>query len=246
MCKRFAAIAVAFVTCAVMYSVGLSKPFDSSAMTGTSALEALVAMPPSKRKNSAAQNEQFVSMVKSDSGDRKLVGILGLAWSADEGSAALLKKLQKDAPAWHRGMASYALAVRSLSGRPAATIPASLCLALGKAKDPSERLFLANRLAVDYPKTTMWAIWDAARVETDPLVRCDMLYYLVKSKDAAIAAEMLRFKWGRVVFPPEGQAFLLGVMTPERPKDKMHNSSHFLLEELRARMKGRKPNAAGR
>ena len=243
--KIFATIAVACVTCTVMYSVGLAIPFDSSAMTGTSALEALVAMPPSKRKNSASQTEQFVAMVKSDSGDRKLVGILGLAWSADEGTAALLKKLQQDAPAWHRGMASYAIVVRSLSGRPAETIPASLCLALGKAKDPSERMFLANRLAVDYPKTTMWAIWDAARVETDPFVRCDMLYYLVKSKDAAIAAKVLRFKW-KWLRPPEGRAFLLGAMTPGRPKDSTHNSTHFLLEELKVRMKGKNPNAIDR
>jgi hypothetical protein len=229
-----------------MYSVGLSKPFDSSAATGASALEALVAMPPSKRKNSAAQTQQFVAMVRSDSRDRKLVGILGLAWSADEGSAALLKKLHQDADAWIRGMAGYALLVRSLSGRPAATIPASLCLFLGKSKEPSERMFLANRLAVDYPKTSMWAIWDAARAETDPLVRCDMLYYLVKSPDAAIAAEVLRFKWGRRVSPSEGRSFLLGTITPGRPKDDMRNSSDFLLNELRARMKGRKPNAAGR
>jgi len=228
-----------------MCSVGLSKPFSLDAKIST--LEALIDMPLSKRKNSAAQSEEFIAMVRSDSssGDRKSVAILALAWSADEGSAALLKKVQKEATALHRGMASYALVVRSLSGRPAETHPASLCLALGKAKDWTERLFLANRLAVDYPKTSMWAILDAARVETDPHVQWAMLYYLVKSKDAAIAAEVLRFKW-KQHFPAESLQTLLDAITPGRSTEEMFTSTYFLLRELKARMKGKNPNAADR
>ena len=77
------------------------------------------------------------------------------------------------------------------------------------------------------------------RDETDPLVRCDLLYYVVTygtREDCQIASAL---QWDEKVAPSESLSFLLGVITPKRSKDANHNSTAYLLRKLHERLDGK-------
>lgn len=213
--------------------VALAKPIDSNAAKESAMLAQLVNQPRGRRIISEAKTQKYIMMTKADNIDRQLCAVLILAFAKDNISLNVLKKLSKNTNILLSGAAYYAIRVRSTSNMNADEALNSLSFWLSRSENAFERMFLANRIAVDFPEKGMHIIMIAARDESNQIVRCDMLYYLAQTDDTDIINEILGWEWNEKGIFPENLAFIMGAITPGRPKDSISNSCGVLLQKIR-------------
>lgn len=204
--------------------IGEAKPMDTEAATEINRLSIFFAQPLAKRTLSEAQVNSLIAQASADNPDKQLVAVLGLAFAKDNRSGEVVKELSSAQNALIAGAAAYALEMRRLVGKEPAEIYAQLSKSLQASKDSYKTLFLANRLAVDFPKQSDNDLLAAAKREQNDTVKSDLLYYLSRSDDKAVLRQTLLLKWDNTTELSELLAFVLGSVTPQRSKDPMDTS----------------------
>jgi len=128
-----------------------------------------------------------------------------------------------------------------------------LCYRLGRSANPWERLFLANRLAVDYGRRAGWVLLEAARAERPPegaedrfderFAQFVMLHALVHMKDAALARAVLREDWSKGFFRAEQMQYLMARVSPYADADSWSFGPSKLLDVARREAESAAPEA---
>jgi hypothetical protein len=113
-------------------------------------------------------------------------------------------------------VAAYAVILREHRACPEEDLLGVLCYHLGLAKNPSTRMYLANRLWSDYGARAEWAIYEAAKTETNMFVKADLLYYVSRTKNVALARAAVASDWSACGDIPEDYAYFLALITPGR------------------------------
>jgi len=217
-------------------------------------LTPLMKMPLAKRKLSDAQVTKLIKTAEIDSVSVRQCVCLGLAFAQDSNSLEVLGRLTEDRTGGVRAAARYALKVRENAGRKPHEMLNNLCFWLGRAEDPMEKIFLANRMWVDFGEDCIGTILLAAKCESESvpsdrdkidaatimkkIARCDLLYYLSESANKDVLAEALKITLDDTVAwsLAESDAYILGSVTPGRPIDKMSNSQDVLVRKIRAKL----------
>ncbi len=228
---------------AALVSVGLlvprmcaeGKPLSLGAAQHALTLENLAKKAPSERSLSEDELQRFLEFTETDNADLELIGVLALAYASDDGSASRLRTMEAEEEGLLSGAASYALMSRKLAGKGPNEQLLLLREGLKTATNSYTRLFVANRIAVDFGEPGIPAIVEAMKVERDEMVKCDMLYYLATAAALPKAKAILDLQWNKAAGLPESLAYIMGSLTPGRSKDAEKNSVGVLLLELKAK-----------
>jgi len=190
-------------------------PFGGEAVPDAKKLEALLRRPPEQRRLTAEDENRYVEILQQREvgGDLGCVVALSLAYGTQPRSLEVLRTEARQLnvagipPDIVGGAAAYAVAVREAQSRSPEERFGLLCYRLGRSANPWERLFLANRLAVDYGRRAGWVLLEAARAERPPegaedrlaesFAQYGMLHALVHMKDAALARAVLQEDWSK-------------------------------------------------
>ena len=245
--KRLVSV-IWLTTILILISVGnkadASRGIEPKTVSIVSEVAKFLKQPLSQRKLSDADSAKYVRLAQDKDNDPliRVAAVQTLAYANDKASRDALNVLWTE----NRGLplmgsaVSYALRIRSNPFRSSQELYGILAFALGKSMSPLERMFIVNKLAIDFSEQGLWTILEAAKVETDERARCEMLYYLTQSDDKALLQETLNLSWiNEVMVPTEGDAFLFGTITPNRSTDPDDNSSLALLKTLRKKLSGR-------
>ncbi len=235
--------------------VCMAMPIDARAdKICNEELAPLMKMPLAERRLSDAQVAKLIEMEEIDSISVRQCVCLALAFAQDANSLDLLRRLSKDTDESVQAAAHYALKVRDNNGRKPDEMLNNLCFWLGRSNNYLERIFLANRMWVDFGEDCIKTIMLAAKSEPegipdrtgrlDPktmmsnIVRCDLLYYLSESSNKEILSEALKLKWDGTVgwSLSEADAYILGSVTPGRSKSYTHNSRPTLVRKIQAKL----------
>jgi hypothetical protein len=197
--------------------------------------------PLAQRKLSDADSAKYVRLAHDEENDliMRVAAVQALAYANDKASHEALNKLLIDnsmspmvsSVTWH------SLRVRSNASRSSEEFYGILAFHLGKSISPLDRMFIANRLALDYSERGLWAILQAAKVETDERAKCDLFYYLSQSNDPSLLKETLALSWMKEPLEPtEYLAFLFGSITPGRPTDVYGNTPWALSKKIKIKL----------
>lgn len=221
-------------------------PFSMEAVSDAKRLEALLRQPSEQRQLTAEDENRYVEILRRvGGGDLGRVSALSLAYGTQPQSLEALRaaaqrlNVPEVPPDSVGGAASYAVAVREAQPRGPEERFGLLCYRLGRSANPWERLFLANRLAVDYGQRAGWVLLEAARAERAPKGAKDrldernaqfvMLHALVHMKDVALARAVLREDWSRALYLSEQCQYLMARVSPYADKNFWDSSASELL-----------------
>jgi hypothetical protein len=230
-----------------------AAPFTGEAASSLEPLHDLIKQPRSERVLTEALTTKYLKMAQSQGFNAQLVGVLALAFASGAESLSLLEKLSQDEGYPEiREVASYAVLVRKNNKTSDADFLKILSKRLATSGKPLERMFIANRLAVDFPDVSTSIILDAAKKEAteevfDPekpenflesaIAKTDMLYYLAQSKDDKTLKEIAT--WSDKLYGgwlPESMTAIMSAITPGRPNDALENSWYVLISSVRKRV----------
>lgn len=218
-----------------------SRGIESKTVSLVTEMAEFLKRPLAQRKLSNADSTKYVRLAQDKESDLfiRVTAIQTLAYANDKASRDALSALwaeNKGVPLMG-SVLLHSLRVRSNSDRSSQELYGTLAFHLGKSASPLERMFIANRLAIDFSEQGLWTILEAAKVETDERARCEMLYHLTQSKDKALLQETLNLSWiNEDLLPTEVHAFLFGIITPNRSTDPEKNSSLALLRTLKKKL----------
>lgn len=221
--------------------VSFSRPLDLRAVELLKEFDGFWEQPISQRNLSNAQIEKCIEMAEYNSSDLKRCSAIVLAFAKDSNSLEILNKLSLDDNVSVKGAASYALKLRHIAERSEEEILRNLCFYLGKSDNQTEKILIANRMWVDYKEKAILTLLDASRLEpkdSNNYFRCDLFYYLSQSDDSEILKEALKLEWEeeKLSTLPESLAYIMGSITPGRPKDDMRNSAMIIEKNIRAKL----------
>ena len=168
-----------------------------------------------------------------------------LAYAEDEKATHLLEEILKkhsDPSHWMAGPTAYALTIRGLRERTDEEAFSILCFRMGRSPHPFERMMIANRLWADYGAKAEWAIYEAAKAETNPLAKVDLLYYVSRTKNVALARAAVATDWSACLDIPEDYAYFFSLITPGRTPRYEHMLRIAMVQAL-ARTAGSAPEA---
>ena len=196
-------------------------------------LDEEVRRPPSERTMSPDSVPLLMDMARKERGMVPICSIFALGFCQDDESLRLLEEIAEPGTRSRGGAARYAIAVRRARGMSDEQRLSYLSYRLGTAEAGWERMLLANRIFVDFGEAGLPAIAAAAQGEGDRLARCDMLYYLSKSRDAEIVREVLSWEWEDDLVLEGPIIFFMGSITPGRSLVKNRSRSFHVLGQMR-------------
>lgn len=219
----------------------ISYAFDVNAAEALKEIEGLFKQPPQQRKISKEQTELFIKRAERNNSEMRICVSIALAFAEDSNSLEILKRLSTDQDESVKGAASYALKIRHISGRKPDEILRNLCFYLGKSDNEMEKIFLANRMWVDFKEEAMYTILDSMQSEPNDhmnFYRCDLLYYLSQSDNPEILKEGLKLDWKKDLSEtlPESLSYLLGSITPGRKKSTVENTVIIIQRNIREKL----------
>ena len=222
-------------------NVCIALPLDGEAAESIKTLRELVQQPSNTRKLSVADTERYIRLAKEDNQDRQIVAVLTLAFADDDLSSSLLKELsttEKDKSSLLSGAAQYAVALRSAQTvkKNESEVFIKLSDYLEKTENSATKMFLANRLFVDYGSKSLPVILAAFEEEKNKFVKLDMLYYLAQSNDPAVEKRVLAQNWDEIIELPEDFIFLMSSITPGRGTGFIDNSTIMLIRKIREKL----------
>ncbi|MGB2753630.1 MAG: hypothetical protein WBD75_03895, partial [Phycisphaerae bacterium] len=237
-------------------------PFGGEALPDVKKLEALLRRPPEQRRLTAEDENRYVEILpREGAGDLGRVVALSLAYGTQPRSLETLRTEAQRLNAPHLppssvgGAASYAVAVREAQSRGPEERFGLLCYRLGRSANPWERMFLANRLAVDYGRRAGWVLLEAARAERPPegaedrsderFAQFVMLHALVHMKDDALARAVLQEDWSKAYggFLAEQIQYLMVRVSPYADADSWRSGTSGLLDIARRTAESAAPEA---
>jgi len=168
-----------------------------------------------------------------------------LAYAEGEEATRFLEERYKkysDPSDWMAGPTAYALTIRGLRERTDEEAFSILCFRLGRSPHPFERMMIANRLWADYGAKAEWAIYEAAKAETDPFVKVDLLYYVSRTKNMELARAAVASDWSACFKITGDYAYFLSLITPGRTTRYEHTLASDMVKAL-ARTAGAPPEA---
>jgi hypothetical protein len=217
-------------------------------------LAPLMKIPLAERRASEAQTARLIEMADSNHGWVRECVCLGLAFAQDSNSLEVLRKLSEDRRKGVQAAAGYALKVRQNAGRKPEEMLKNLCFWLGRSDNGLERMFLANRMWVDFGAESVGTLLLALKAESEALldgeqmslgkrfginsVRCDLLYYLSESSNKEVLSEALKPEWDETIdwSLSESVAYIMGSVTPGRSRNYRESSRIELLEKIQAKL----------
>jgi hypothetical protein len=227
-------------------------PFGGEAVPDAKKLEALLRRPPEQRRLTAEDENRYVEILpREGAGDLGQVVALSLAYGTQPRSLETLRtearqlNVPEVPPSLVGGAASYAVAVREAQPRGPEERFGLLCYRLGRSANPWERMFLANRLAVDYGRRAGWVLLEAARAERPPegaedrsaerFAQFVMLHALVHMKDAALARAVLQEDWSEAKWVGLAEQFqyLMARVSPYADEGSWRSGAGELLDIAR-------------
>ncbi|MGB2755551.1 MAG: malectin domain-containing carbohydrate-binding protein [Phycisphaerae bacterium] len=143
----------------------------------------------------------------------------------------MLKKYS-DPSDWMAGPTAYALTIRGIRERTDEEAFSILCFRLGRSPHPFERMMIANRLWSDYGAKAEWAIYEAAKAETDPFVKLDLLYYVSRTKNVELARAAVASDWSACFKITGDYAYFLALITPGRTARYEHTLPSDMVKAL--------------
>jgi len=243
---RYGAAVLCVLTVCVL---SRAVPFAGRAVDDLKELSELLKRPRAER---VLSQESAARCLEAPSGDEAggpwpyMCRAILLAYAEDEKATHFLEERYKkysDPSHWVAGPTAYALTIRGLRERTDEEAFSILCFRLGRSPHPFERMMIANRLWADYGAKAEWAIYEAAKAETSPLAKLDLLYYVSRTKNVALARAAVASDWSACDSEiPEDYAYFLALITPGRTGWYDHRLRIALVEAL-ARTAGAAPDA---
>ncbi|MBN1974754.1 MAG: hypothetical protein JW787_14030 [Sedimentisphaerales bacterium] len=221
--------------------IGISYALDVKAAEALKEIEGLFKQPIQQRKLSSTQTELFIKRAETGNGDMKICAIIALTFAEDSNSLEILKKHASDKYDAINGVASYALKVRQVSGRKPDEILRNLCFFLGNSDNQFEKMFLANRMWVDFKEEAIYTFLDSIQSEPNDIhnfYRCDLFYYLSKSDNPEILKEALKLDWKESVMItlPDDLAYIMDSITPGRREDQTGNAIPLIIKNIQKKL----------
>ncbi|MEW6354969.1 MAG: hypothetical protein AB1696_01470 [Planctomycetota bacterium] len=234
---------VILLSLGMLQGASFGKPLDMAALPLCGRLRQLMQEPLGKRRIADDEAKAYVKIVQDfvregGSSDAALCATLLLAFAGDNASHQALMEVRRSSAYAISGAALYALRVRASSEKKPEAQFQVLCDDLRSATEAHEKMFLANRIAVDFGEASAPIILSVARSEPVGYVKCDMLYYLAQSSDVSIAKEILtwKIKSDISVEIPESLATIMLSITPGRPNDRSGYCWDMILQNLAKRL----------
>jgi hypothetical protein len=212
-----------------------SKPPSAETTTTFSKIQKIYA----QQQISDADARSFATTLDDPaaSQDAKLLAALALAYASDADSLKQLQDIARASNSALAGVAQFAIDIRSLAQWPDKERFNGLVFYLGREQRAETRLFLANRLAVEYQDVSFLPLYLAAKNETDPTAQCDMLYYLSRTKDTNRLQLLLNTAWDERGMIPENILAILVTITPGRQQDPGRTDyTVIILKSIRAKL----------
>jgi hypothetical protein len=215
-----------------------AKPIDRQAAAHLKALHEVFQKNLEDRNLNKDKLTNFVNLLKEDNFDRKLISILALAYANDEDSKnALYEITTKANDQILKGAAFYALTIRNINNKNRKLYEETLLNEISKAKNAFTRMFLINRLFVDFGTVELPFIKQMAEKENNEMVKSDMLYYLSFSNNRDRINEILKINWSQNYNLPENISSIMNTITPGRSGKRMENNNSNLIDKLRKKLK---------
>ena len=181
------------------------------------------------------QLERVLAAARTDSMDNRVAAAYALAFATDAASAKMLEILTKDRSQDVAGAARFASLLReSLALAPDERL-AFLSFQLGKENGRNARLFLVNWLGCEHGDAMSTTFLAKLSEEKNQTVRLECLFHLARSPRQEVrdnAKGILEKE--QYHQPTEGDAYILGSVTPNRPQDNYANSTQSVLASLTA------------
>lgn len=170
----------------------------------------------------------------------KAMACLYLAWAEDDLSRELLEDYAEGdtisgLSSFVGGAALYALTMRDLRERSFDEKELLLSYTLGSVDNDFQKLFIANRLWVDYGEKVLPVILITASVKGDNFVMQEYLYYLTKATDPGILKCAVNMDWP-VGIEIYDWSCVMSAVTPGRPADFFKHSPTFSIRKIRSRL----------
>lgn len=214
----------------------VDKPIDERAAKICLHLASLANMPLSQRFITAEDEKDIIKLLELDNSDVKICALVALAFARSDDGYQILTRYAKDTDKSICGIASAALKIRENCGRPHDEQLTNLFFWLGRSDNPYEKMLVVNRIVVDFGEKAIGTIVTAGDAESDNMVRCDMLYYISRSNDLELLRRSLKWQLDEKLSVSNSISFLLGSLTPNRPKDSIGNSCAILFKKIRSRI----------
>lgn len=221
----------------ILATPGAGKPIDGKAADGFVILGKLMSRPLAERKVAGEDLKRFIDLWAEDNLDRKLCSLLAFAFAEDERSLDILRQAIRSDFDPMAGAARYALLMRGLAGDPGEPMARALGKRFRDSENPYERLFVANRLAVDYYDSSATLFLDALKFEPNRFVRLYILYFLYHKNDPDVDRAILSARWVEREALPEDMAFIMRSLTPGEKFQDSGRSAGEYLRDIRLRIR---------
>ena len=235
-CLRYGAAVLCVLTVCVL---SRAVPFAGKAVDDLKELSELLKRPRGERVLSQESAARCLEAPLGEAGGPWIYRCRAILLAYAEGEKAthfLEERYKKysDPSHWTAGPTAYALTIRGMRDKSDEEAFSLLCFRLGRSPHPFERSLIANRLWADYREKAEWVLLEAAKHEPDPGAQLDILYYVSRTKNPALAKEALRFDWSACDSNmASGLAYFWSKITPGRTPGHEHAFRIAFLSVLR-------------
>lgn len=246
--KKYKILILSFaISLVALVSSVFGSTLSRDVVENMSYLQKLISKPSSERFIDVESQEYnlFMDILEGKRRNNSSVGAKALAclyfaWADDESSRERLEyyaeaDILSGLPSFVGGAALYALTMRDLRERSFDEKELLLSYTLGSVDNDFQKLFIANRLWVDYGEKVLPVILLTASMKSDKFVMQEYLYYLTKATDHSILKEAVNMDWPAGIEIYDWSC-VMSAVTPGRPADFFKHSPTFSIRKIRSRL----------
>lgn len=244
--KKHKILILFFATSLVTSAFGSTLSRD--VVANMSHLEELIRKPLSERVVDVESQEYnlFINILEGKRRNNSSVGAKALAclyfaWADDEASRERLEyyaegDILSGLPSFVGGAALYALTMRDLRERSYDELMLLLSYTLGKIENDYQKMFIANRLWVDYKDEVLPVILLTAENGNVEFVMQEYLFCLSNAHNTNILRDALALDW------PSGAAeiydwiYVMSAATPGRSTNALEYSPYACIKKMRGKL----------
>ncbi len=231
--RPVAVLLIAFFLCPLPAE---ARPIDAEAGAIWSFLAEIVADHRRPGRLNKDQLERVLAAATTDSMDNRVAAAYALAFATDAASAKMLAILAKDRSQDVAGAGRFATLLRETLSLPTDERLARLSFELARSNGYYMRLFLVNWLGCEYGDAMSTTFLAKLSEEKNQTVRLECLFHLARSPRQEVRDKAKGILEKEQYYHlAEGDAYILGSITPDRSQDGYSNSTLRLLATMNRR-----------
>ena len=211
-------------------------------------LQELIRKPLSERVVDVESHDYniFMTILEKKTRNTSSVGAIALAclyfaWADDEASRERLEyyaeaDILSGLPSFAGGAALYALTMRDLRENSYEETKLLLSYTLGKIENDYQKMFIANRLWVDYQNEALPVILLTAETGKVEFVMQEYLFYLSNAHDTNILRDALALDWHSGAAEIYDWIYVMSAATPGRSTNALEYSPYACIKKMRGKL----------